>query len=281
MNSMSMRPPGISFRSQMSRGGFSSSISPRISATSAAIFLGSRRRASTSSKTASASRPSERSPATTRARESAMCSQVQASSLWYFRKARMLVATGPLLPDGRSLQVDLVEHALGGRGRERGDQALGQTGVVAHRIDRLGAVGIAVAGLVVVEQDDVDVGAGRQFAAAELAHADDGDAAAGDPAVDAFDLGNDGVERGADDQVRQIGQRLAGPDAADRAGQQADADQELLLGRDDAQRGRGFPRRRNRRQGSPTDARPDSRGSAVRRAASGRACRRRHAACAR
>ena len=37
-----------------------------------------------------------------RARVSAMCSQVQASSRWYFSKALMRVATGPLLPEGRS-----------------------------------------------------------------------------------------------------------------------------------------------------------------------------------
>jgi hypothetical protein len=41
-------------------------------------------------------------PATGRARVSAMRSQVQASSRWYFSKPLRLTATGPLLPDGRS-----------------------------------------------------------------------------------------------------------------------------------------------------------------------------------
>ncbi|MNL75947.1 hypothetical protein D3C87_2018330 [compost metagenome] len=42
------------------------------------------------------------SPQISRARDNAMCSQVQASSFWYFSKVRSRVATGPLLPEGRS-----------------------------------------------------------------------------------------------------------------------------------------------------------------------------------
>ena len=56
-----------------------------------------------------------------------------------------------------------------------------------------------------------------------------------DAAVAGGEFGKHGVERGADRQVGEVGKRLAGARRIDRAGQQPHADQEFLLGVEDAQ----------------------------------------------
>ena len=80
MNSMSTRPPAAFLRSQRARSPFSAAIARRISTTSPATMSASRGLHSTSRITASTCAASAGEEAdATRARVSAMCSQVQAS----------------------------------------------------------------------------------------------------------------------------------------------------------------------------------------------------------
>ena len=103
MNSRSISPPGMSFRSQRSRGGFSFSISARISAASASD-LGLRRAARPGWRRSRPRSPSRklgiagdrRGPASAPCapRSRLPCAGTSGThSIW--------VATGPLLPDGR------------------------------------------------------------------------------------------------------------------------------------------------------------------------------------
>ena len=82
MNSRSTSPPATYFRFQRSLSPFSAAIAARISTTSPAIVPASRGRHSTSRMTFSTRAAKAGGPETTRARVSAMCSQVQASFSW-------------------------------------------------------------------------------------------------------------------------------------------------------------------------------------------------------
>ena len=75
-------------------------------------------------------------------------------------------------------EIELVEHAFGGRRRDGGDQALGHARVIVRGGQRLFAVRFVGIRVVIVEQDQVDIRTRRQLAAAELAHAEDRDPAA-------------------------------------------------------------------------------------------------------
>lgn len=61
----------------------------------------------------------------------------------------------------------------------------------------------------VVDEDDINIGAGGEFAAAELAHAQDYGTAAGHLAMRLFHAVEHGVEGCGNDQVSQIGEGLA------------------------------------------------------------------------
>ncbi len=82
MNSRSTRPPRTCLSSQGSRVPFSFSMRARMSRTSAAVLARSRGGESTSRMAFSTAARSAGGPEMTRARVSAMCSQVQASLLW-------------------------------------------------------------------------------------------------------------------------------------------------------------------------------------------------------
>ena len=58
--------------------------------------------------------------------------------------------------------------------------------------------------MVIVEQDQVDVGAGGQFAAAELAHAEQRHPATGDAAMAHGEFRLHRIERGAERQVGEV-----------------------------------------------------------------------------
>ena len=142
----------------------------------------------------------------------------------------------PLVAGRPQPQVELVEHAFGGRRRDGGDQPLGQAGEVVRRRERLWPVGFLGLGVVIVEQDQVDVGAGGQLAAAELAHAEDRHLVP--PATRPWRAANSAsTASSAAPMVRSARSEKALPARAgvDRAGQQPDADQEFLLGSEDAQ----------------------------------------------
>ena len=79
MNSISISPPAAYLRSQRSPSPFSLAMAPRISTTSPAISSASRGRRRTSRMTSSTRASNAGDADTTRARVSAMCSQVQAS----------------------------------------------------------------------------------------------------------------------------------------------------------------------------------------------------------
>ena len=79
MNSMSIRPPAAYLRFQRSPSPFSAAMALRISTTSPAIVSASRGRHSTARITASTRAANCGEAETTRARVSAMCSQVHAS----------------------------------------------------------------------------------------------------------------------------------------------------------------------------------------------------------
>ena len=102
MKSISTMPPAAYFRSQGSSSPFSCAIARRMSATSLAMPTGSRGRVSTSRMTLSIRARNSGDAEITRARVSAMCSQVQASRSWYSAKESMCEASGPARPDGRS-----------------------------------------------------------------------------------------------------------------------------------------------------------------------------------
>ena len=66
-----------------------------------------------------------------------MCSQVQASWRWYLLERIDMGGDRPLVAGRPQAQVELVEHALGGRRRDRRDQALRQPREVVRRRERL------------------------------------------------------------------------------------------------------------------------------------------------
>jgi hypothetical protein len=109
-----MSPPLASFRSNGWRGGRSRAIRSRIATTSSMVLPASRGRDRISS-IAAATRRRAASAATTRARLSARCSQVQAllvvigDEAGEARRQRAGIAGWP------QAHVGFVEHALGGR----------------------------------------------------------------------------------------------------------------------------------------------------------------------
>ncbi len=67
-------------------------------------------------------------------------------------------------------------------------------GEIARRVERLGPDDLGGFIVVVIEQDDIDVRAGGEFAAPELAHADDSHAATRKITMCRPDLLHDGIE---------------------------------------------------------------------------------------
>ena len=183
---MSIRPPETSLRSQGSWSPFSlrdqlahrAHVARRASPGSRGFGEngGDRRRRSRS--------PRLGSPATTRARVSAMCSQVSASVGLIEREGRELRRQRPLAPGGAQPQVDFVELARLGRRGQRGEQALRQPRVIERRAGS-GRAPSEFAGVVgkIVDDDQIEIGGRGHFARAELAHREHRDAAAAHPAV--------------------------------------------------------------------------------------------------
>jgi hypothetical protein len=89
--------------------------------------------------------------------------------------------------------------------------------------------------IMVIEQDEIDIGTGRQFPAAELSHPKYGNAAAADPAMFASKFVRDGLEGSIDDEIGQMREGFASPSTADRACQQPNTDEKAMLCREDAQ----------------------------------------------
>ena len=117
----------------------------------------------------------------------------------------------PLVAGRPQPEVELVEHALGGRRRDRRDQPLRQPREIVRWRERLFPVGLLGVGVVIIEQDQVDVGAGGQLAAAELAKAQDRHPGARHAAMAPGEFGAHRVERRGDRQVGEIGKGLARP----------------------------------------------------------------------
>ena len=170
MNSSSTMPPRACFRFQGSALPCSLKMRSRIARTALASSSRSRGRASASRDAASTFAARSGSPATTRARVSACSSQV-------WRGLELVTDEGGErggdradVPRGAQPGVDLVELALRRLGRDGGDEALAEPGVIGGGGQRAGAVG-GRAFRRVVDEDEVEVGAGRQLARAELAEA--------------------------------------------------------------------------------------------------------------
>ena len=140
----------------------------------------------------------------------------------------------PLLPRRPQPHVDLVQRALGGRRRQRADQALRQARVVLLRRQRPRAVRLRRRVVEVVDEDEVEIGGGGHLAPAELAHGDDGRAAARHLPVRAHQLALDGALQRIDQPLGEQRVGAAGLVGLDGARQHAHADEELLLAADDA-----------------------------------------------
>ena len=84
--------------------------------------------------------------------------------------------------------VDRKERALPGRRRQRGDQALRQPGEPGGRRERADAIRFDHPLVVIVEDDEVEVGGRGHLPSAELAKAQHGNAPAGRHAVHAREL---------------------------------------------------------------------------------------------
>ena len=265
--------------SQRSRGGFSFSISARISSASAGdLGAVARQRQDLARPRPRPRRQARHRRRPTRARVSAMCSQVQASSRWYFLNASTWVATGPLLPDGRKPKVELVEHALGGRRRHRRDQALRHARVIVRRRERLRRRRILRH-----PRRDRRAGSGRRRSRPSARGCRACPCRGSPPCRRRRGRGGARTRpctaSSAAPMVRSARSEKALPARAaiDRAGKQPDADQEFLLGGEDAQPVEHVLVGRRRLRGRPPAAPTDRRGPAVRRAAPDRAARRRHA----
>src|SRR5690606_24920423 len=95
--------------------------------------------------------------------------------------------------------------------------------VVMRGSERLDAVRLLSLRRMVIEKDEVHIGACGQLTAAELAHAQDRGAPAGDASMHAGKFLLDGIKGGADCQVGQVGKSLSSPFGIDGAGEQPDA----------------------------------------------------------
>ena len=64
----------------------------------------------------------------------------------------------PLVAGRDRSEIDIIEPPLAGHGGDGGDQPLGQAGVILPDTERSGAVGAFGAGLVVVNEDQIEIG---------------------------------------------------------------------------------------------------------------------------
>ena len=258
MNSRSISPPGTSFRSHGSRGGFSFSSSARISAASA-IDLGAVARQGEDRVDLGVDLPGERRVAGNHA-GARQRHVLPGPGLVALVLAEGLEMGGdrPLVAGRAQPEVELVEHALGGRRRDRRDQPLRQPREIVRRRERLCAVG-----LVGVRRRGRRAGSGRRRSPPSARGCRACPCRGWRPSPPARGRGgransaSTAVERRADGEVGEVGEGLAGARRVDGAGEQAHADQEFLLGVEDAQpverllvvlpRARGRPARRAER----------------------------------
>ena len=130
-------------------------------------------------------------------------------------------------------EIDVIERALGGRRGDRRDEALGQPGVVLVGGDRAATVALQRVAVVIIEQDQIEIRGRGQLLATELAHGEQRDAPARHPAMLSFKFGRRRRQHALEQQVGEPGEAAAELAGRGGAGDDADADQELLfLGED-------------------------------------------------
>ena len=125
--------------------------------------------------------------------------------------------------------VNLVKPALGGGRRQGVDQALGKAGEVVARRERLGAVAGVEALIAIVDEDQVQIGAHRHLAAAQLAEAEDRQLGAGQAAVGLGEFLQDRLGERGDDAIGDVAQRPAGLGQGVGVAQDLHADLELAV----------------------------------------------------
>ena len=220
-NSMSIRPPATSLRSQASLSPFSLAISARIERTSRAIFA--------ASALAHEHLPHRLGDVGGEARVSGDDAGArQRHVLPGLRLVALIEREGgelgrerPLAARGPQPHVDLVELARLGRRGQRGEQALGEARVIERRAERLRAVRTRRRRREIVDHDEVEIGGRRHLARAELAHRDDGDASAADSSVLGREGLRDAAQARADQALRERAVGLAAR-GRDRAGPTGD-----------------------------------------------------------
>ena len=132
-------------------------------------------------------------------------------------------------------EIDLVQDALAHLHGQRRDQPLGQPGEIQPRGERLVAVRFLDIRVVVVEQDQVDVGAGGQLAIAQPPHAEQRQPRAGHPAMLLGKGIADRLQRGVQHHIGDVGEGRPRLAHIDHAAEEARTDEETLFGGKDPQ----------------------------------------------
>jgi hypothetical protein len=121
---------------------------------------------------------------------------------------------------------------IGLRG-ERADQALHQACEILPAVQHVRPARIRLLAVEVIDNDQVQIGGRGHLAAAELAERQDGGLVPPHLAVQAHETLFDRAVEGANEQIRQAGEGLAGLLRRHRPGQDPGSDQEhVLLGED-------------------------------------------------
>ena len=161
MKSMSTMPPAAYFRSQTSSSPFSSAMARRMSATSVATLAARAAAVSTSRMMFSILARNSGDAEITRARVSAMCSQVQASRSWYSAKEFEARGHRPGPAGGAQPHVHVIQHAVIGPGGECADQPLGEAREIMRAVQGPRAVGVRLFVIEIIEQDQIEIGRRR------------------------------------------------------------------------------------------------------------------------